>query len=122
MRFALPFVFALAGCTTASLVETAYPDRDVFKFQGQDSVNSYACEKGASASETKARAGKAHSYFEGKIEAAAERFADAVIGGAENGQKANMAKLQADLGSAAEQAVEETEARYQCLFFDSKDT
>lgn len=111
----------LAGCTAEGLVQSAYPDREIFRFRSMEGeTNSYACTKGADARETKARAGRAHQYFDTRLNDIAERFANRVMQDYDAGQgEAAIEREMKVLEREAEKAVNETEARYQCLFFDA---
>lgn len=124
--FCIGFVslFALLGCTADTLVSSAYPDREVLKFRssnGED-VHSYACEKGPSVEATKARAAKAHRFFDARINAVAERFANEMIAGIDAGSEPDITALTSQLNEGAEKASEDTEKRFQCLFFDAQET
>jgi len=103
----------LAGCSVEGIVETAYPDRERFAFQSQDgeSVLKYVCERKGSDRATKANARRAHQFLDGRM----ERLVDSLI---------DRGALPSDraLENTIEKYVEETEERYQCLFYDIIDT
>jgi hypothetical protein len=125
MRGVYAFVIGLmvTGCTADSLIQTAYPDREIFRFRSMEGdLNSYACEAGPSEAETKARAGKAHQFFDKRLDAIAERFAERVMSGydAGKGETAVQQEMK-QLEAAAIKLSDETEQRYQCLFFDAKE-
>ncbi len=70
-------LFALVGCSAQTLISQAYPDREIISFRTSDGadVNTYACVKGPSAEATKARAAKAHRYFDKRLNALAGNYA-----------------------------------------------
>ncbi|MBU2983375.1 hypothetical protein KO498_16335 [Lentibacter algarum] len=113
---AIALVLGLAGCSTDTLVTSAYPDREVFRFRTSDGadVNSYTCERGPTVAATKARAGKAHAFFDKGINAIGEKYAVHILNGVDP------AKINKGIGAEAEVLVDTTEARYQCLFFDAQ--
>lgn len=113
---------SLAG-RTEGLVKTAYPDRETFRFKNAEGneVMSYACAPGVTEAETKARAGKAHRFFEERLDAIATDFADAMIEGVEMGVTPDFQIVATELEQGADRIALQTEERYQCLFVDSQE-
>ncbi len=92
-----------------------------FRSSNGEGTHSYACEKGPSAEAIKARAAKAHRFFDRRINSVAERFTSGMLAGMGSGSKPDFKSLSAQLDAGAEKAVEDTEQRYQCLFFNTKE-
>jgi len=123
-RLIIAFI-ALSGCSTDALLDAAYPDYERFQFATTDgdSILSYACAPGPSATETQNRAAQAHRFFERNINALAERAATGLIDRADQGQGtlSNAIALNRELNANVEEIVAQTESRFQCLMYDEQD-
>ncbi|MFK7939985.1 MAG: hypothetical protein AB8B82_11435 [Roseovarius sp.] len=116
-------VLVLGACTTEGLVSTAYPDRQILRFNNSDQteVFSYACEKGETDEATKTRAAKAHRYLDGALNKMANTFADQILAHVETGAEADIKAITTELETSAERAALQTEEQYQCLFVGGQD-
>ncbi|WP_208352825.1 hypothetical protein [Pseudaestuariivita rosea] len=113
----------LAGCSRQAMMDRAYPDRMRFAFQSAhtEDILKYACERGETESETRRRATAAHRYFDSQMDAFAQRFAERMKQAVDNGENEVVAAVRLSRQSEdwAEQVVDLTEARYQCMFYDA---
>lgn len=127
MRTITAFVLitALTACSTDSLLNSAYPDRERLSFasSGGDTFT-YLCEPGATPAETQARAQEAHRFVEVNLDAASERAAEQLINDVEEDRSrlGSSIRLATVMNRAAEVIAEQTEERYQCLLIDAGDS
>lgn len=114
---------ALTACSNAALVGAAYPDRARFEFlnSNQDTVLYWACENGPTAMETETRAKAAHQFMDGQITAISEQNATRLIDGIDNGQSALGAAFETSrrIDAQMQVVVEQAEARFQCVMYDT---
>lgn len=116
-KLGLAMVLALSACSTDALVNSAYPDRERFAFETTDGedIFVYVCAKGATEQATKTRASAAHRYFNrGMDQIVARAVNDAFLG-------SRSIPVLRTLDKGAEALVNQTEARYQCLFIDARE-
>jgi len=107
----------LGACTDQAIIDAAYPDREKFAFASLDkeSIFTYTC---AADDNTKARAAKAHAYLDQRFNAAVNGAADKIIDAGDASQSRAIARA---LDTEIEDIVEQTEARFQCLFIQARD-
>lgn len=120
MKRAMLCAMFLSACSDQAIIDAAYPDREKFAFRSLDneSIFSYTCASDATSEATKARATEAHAYLDQRFNAAVDRAADALAKSAS--QKQARASTKA-LDTEIADIVEQTEARYLCLFIDARD-
>lgn len=120
MRRAALMVLALAACTDQAIIDAAFPDRQKVSFASKDaeSIFTYTCAPGETETATKSRASKAHAYLDKRFNAAVDGAAEQLAAAAD-GQRARAIGRALDI--EIEDIVEQTEARYQCLFIDGRD-
>lgn len=118
MKRAILCVFLLGACTDQAIIAAAYPDREKFAFRSLDgeSIFSYTC---AASDNTKSRASEAHTYLDRRLNAAVDGAADRIV---EGGDRSRARAIARALDTEIEDIVEQTEARYQCLFIQARDT
>lgn len=120
MKRAAVLLLALGACSDQAIIEAAYPDGETFTFASRDgeSVYAYRCARGATPAATKARAAQAHGYLDGRLSAAMTRTSKSMET-AESGEsrQAIGRALDTEVGDI----VEQTDARYQCLFVEGRD-
>ena len=110
----------LSACSPQTIIDTAYPDREKFAFRSADGedVFTYTCASGPTDDATKKRARKAHAYLDARFTKAVNGAVDSIF---DADGKTTARAVGKTLDKEIEDIVEQTEARYKCLFTDSRD-
>ena len=127
MRGAVVIVaLVLAGCNTASPVQTARPAGQSFIYSTKESVNTYTCApNGPGGATPEARAKAMHSYFQAETDRFAEKQTADMMK-AYNTQdpaqiKASEKRLDAAASAFADRMYNEGDSKFKCVLSSSRD-
>lgn len=109
----------LSACSTAQIIENAYPDRVKFSFLNKydDSTHTYLCKKGINKQATQKRAEAAHKFFTEKVDKISEQETKKLFKNKDSSLSAIL-RLNNSMEKHGELLAKETEDKYQCLMID----
>lgn len=119
----LAAVALLAACSTEALLDAAYGDRAKFQFQNadEDTLMFYACEDSGDAKETQSRARAAHAYLEANIDATVNRVVEQMFADDSAATLSGSFGIAKQIDAQMEFLVDQTEQKYRCVLYDTKD-
>lgn len=109
----------LTACSVEGLIDSAFPDRERLAFRTSDgaTVVQYACEPKGNEAATRANASRAHNYFDREFSQLVDSIVEDML---KSGGPSTQA-LNARIDAEAEEIVQTTEDRFQCLAYDFRD-
>lgn len=121
--FVLSAVALMAACSTEALLDAAYGDRAKFQFQNADgdTLMSYACADSGDAQETQSRARAAHAYLDANIDATVDRAVEQMFEDDSAATLSGSVAIAKQIEAQMEFLVEQTEQKYRCVLYDTKE-